>query len=273
MSGIIKPMTRHLYGGYMGVENLIARWANRSMRKLLVNSEFSIISNNCWAGRVYRDLGLPYRTPFVGLFIYADCYLQMLSSLENYVKSALTFKANSRYEFANQWRRDRGIFYPIGCLAGEVELHFLHYGSEMEAREKWARRVSRINWNRLYVKFNDQNLCTENHIRRFANLTTCPKVVFTARQYSDIPCAVNFRRYQHCKFLPNDTDFYREYFDVCNWLNTGRIRAGHMFPPRGELTLQALLSVVLGRFYITCVTVRTAALARFQSIPETTALT
>ena len=36
-------------------------------------------------------------------------------------------------------------------------MFFLHYHSEAEAQEKWERRCKRINWNRLLVKFNDQN--------------------------------------------------------------------------------------------------------------------
>lgn len=33
-----------------------------------------------------------------------------------------------------------------------IEIFFLHFHSEQEAREKWERRVQRINWNRLLIK-------------------------------------------------------------------------------------------------------------------------
>lgn len=37
----------------------------------LKNKCFTIISNNCWGGFVYQKFNLQYRTPFVGLFIFA----------------------------------------------------------------------------------------------------------------------------------------------------------------------------------------------------------
>ena len=40
----------------------------------LQNTNFSIISNNCWGGYVYQEQNLPYQSPFVGLFLYAKDY-------------------------------------------------------------------------------------------------------------------------------------------------------------------------------------------------------
>ena len=40
----------------------------RSLRKKVKNKNFTIISNNCWAGGVYEDLRMEYNTPTVGLF-------------------------------------------------------------------------------------------------------------------------------------------------------------------------------------------------------------
>lgn len=46
----------------------------------------------------------------------------------------------------------------------------MHYHSEQEAREKWERRIQRINWDKLLVKFNDQNGCTETEVEKFMSL-------------------------------------------------------------------------------------------------------
>lgn len=40
---------------------------------------------------------------------------------------------------------------------GTVEIFFLHYHSEDDARAKWERRCKRVNWEHMLVKFNDQN--------------------------------------------------------------------------------------------------------------------
>ena len=40
-------------------------------RRRLKNKNFTIICDNCWAGKVYQELGLPYQTPFVGMFVFS----------------------------------------------------------------------------------------------------------------------------------------------------------------------------------------------------------
>lgn len=40
----------------------------KSRRQRLNRCDFSIISNNCWGGSVYRYFGLPYQSPTAGLF-------------------------------------------------------------------------------------------------------------------------------------------------------------------------------------------------------------
>lgn len=49
----------------------------------------------------------------------------------------------------------------------DIEISFLHYHSEDEARDNWSRRINRINWDRLLLKFNDQNACTRDNIKTF----------------------------------------------------------------------------------------------------------
>lgn len=39
-------------------------------KKKLINSNFSIISNNCWGGMVYESYNLPKQSPTVGLFFH-----------------------------------------------------------------------------------------------------------------------------------------------------------------------------------------------------------
>ena len=76
--------------------------------------------------------------------------------------------------------------YPVGVLSNgknSIEIFFLHYHSEQEAREKWERRVQRINWNKLLVKFNDQNGCTETEVSMFMKMPFKNKVFFTCKHW------------------------------------------------------------------------------------------
>ena len=55
--------------------------------------------------------------------------------------------------------------------------------SEQEAKEKWKRRCSRINLDKLIVKFNDQNGCCEEHARAFAAMPFEHKLFFTVHDW------------------------------------------------------------------------------------------
>ena len=58
------------------------RYFSAIKRKKLNNTDFSIISNNCWGGAVYRRYGLPYQSPTVGLYFFAEEYINLLSHLK-----------------------------------------------------------------------------------------------------------------------------------------------------------------------------------------------
>ena len=52
-------------------------------RKNKLNSiDFSIISNNCFAGIVYQHFNLQYNTPTVGLYFYPDEYIKFCKKFD-----------------------------------------------------------------------------------------------------------------------------------------------------------------------------------------------
>lgn len=57
----------------------------KSLSSRIEDRNFTIISNNCWGGELYKELNLAYNTPFIGLFIYAPCYIKMLKNLRFYL--------------------------------------------------------------------------------------------------------------------------------------------------------------------------------------------
>ena len=141
-------------------------------KKQLKSTDFTIISNNCWGGMIYESYNLPKESPTV----MAEDYIEFLSDLRGYVNGKLTFikPEDSRWKDMPQVSGDKRFgSYPVGVLSNgknAIELFFLHYHSEQEAREKWERRVQRINWNKLLIKFNDQNGCTETEVKKFMKL-------------------------------------------------------------------------------------------------------
>lgn len=186
-----------------------------SERKQLENTDFTIISDNCWGARVYQELGLPYRTPFVDLFIYSEDYLKLVKDLKTYLKMELTFIDSSRY--CGQ------VAYPLGLL-GDIEIHFLHYHSKQEAFEKWERRTRRINYENLFFKMNDSDGATEEMLQEFDSLPLENKIIFTAKRFSTLKHAIQFKSLSHQDEILNGQDMkiYRKYFNVEDWLDKGR---------------------------------------------------
>lgn len=162
------------------------KYTYRCRRQMINNDEFTIISNNCWGGIVYQSYGIRYNTPTVGLFIMADDYIKLLTNLQKYIDCKLRFidpNTSKWYQIlkdTSQYGR-----YPIGILE-DIEIHFLHYKDKNEAIEKWNNRCKRINWNRLLVKFNDQNGCTSEHIEKFKELNYINKICFISKKNKQI---------------------------------------------------------------------------------------
>ncbi len=194
----------------------IGNYIGKKPGKTIKDRNYTVISNDCWAIDAYKLQNVMYRTPFIGTRIFAPCYLELLKDLRGYLESPLIFTNVSRYNFMNKQRENR--FFPIALLKGKVEIHFHHEFDEGIAKAKWERRLKRINWDNIYVKFSeDSGICTEEHLEAFDQLYFPYKVCFTAKNYPHLKSTI---------FMP---DYFEEgapmywlskkYFDVIGWFN------------------------------------------------------
>ncbi|GAB4539749.1 MAG: DUF1919 domain-containing protein [Anaerolineales bacterium] len=193
-------------------------------RQRVKQKDFTIVSVDCWGSSLYQELGLPYNTPFVGLFFYAPCYITLLQNFASLLSEDIAFSNKSKYAEANEYRATESHFYPIGLLGGAVEIHFLHYQTEEEAREKWRRRRARMNMENLFFEFSDRNLCVPEHLSAFDALPYPRKIVFTAARQPNIKSSVWLPVYQgkpHIGNIYTHREQYKRYFDAANWLNGG----------------------------------------------------
>lgn len=197
--------------------------AARVMRARVTNRDFTIISNDCWAGMAYEELGLRYDTPFVGLFLTLEDYMQLLRRIRFYCESKMEFVARSRHEEINAWREVIRRPYPIGVLGGDVEVQFLHYGSREEAEAKWTRRAQRIAWDNLLVKIcwhDDARM--ETWLREFDEMPFARKLALVPQDIPGLRHAVRLRDYT----TDGSAQYWRSHLhcDVAAWLNSGTIR-------------------------------------------------
>jgi len=195
----------------------------RKDRARLKNTNFVLISRNCWGGQAYQWLGLPYNSPFVGLFLFGPCYMKLLRDFDRYMNMELAFIPKSKYP-------DAYNNHPIGVL-DDVEIHFQHYENIDEAREKWNRRKKRmfeVSKDNYFFTICDRRGINANDFGEFHRMTFKNKLSFSFHKIEDL------KNSQHLKFIqdlskkkgrpPKGKKRFKLsflYFDLVHWLNEG----------------------------------------------------
>lgn len=150
------------------------------VKRSVKSRDFTVISNNCWAGKVYQYLDMPYLSPTAGLYFFAPDYIKFVSDLYRYLNTSLRFIKPEESKYYEEIKRRNQTDKPIGIL-DDVEIVFLHYKTKEEAEEKWNRRKERVNYDNIILKFSRMNLCTEKEIEEFDRLPFENKFVLNNR--------------------------------------------------------------------------------------------
>ena len=107
------------------------------------NKDFTLIARDCIGGILYHQLGLKFLSPTINLFFTPEDFNYFCLYLKEYIDCDL------------KESKEEDIEYPVGILAPinrkPIKVHFMHYESFDEAKEKWNERKSRINWDNIYV--------------------------------------------------------------------------------------------------------------------------
>lgn len=160
-------------------------------------------------------------SPTIGLFFLSDDYLKFISNLRHYVKETLVFISPEETHYANKVKDFCDDFgnYPIGRLI-DVDIHFLHYTSENEAREKWSRRCQRINWNKLIIKNSMQNLWSDEIAYKFDEINEPNKILFETKKFNlSSTTEIMFTDDIKYGFTRNEGETYRKYMNILKYIN------------------------------------------------------
>lgn len=226
---------------------------------------FSLISNNCWGAAAYPTCKIAFQSPFVGLFLVTECYFRLLIDFHRVMETPLRFANTSRYDFLNE-RREEGALradYPIGLLADDIELHFLHYATPEIANAKWVRRVARMKENtqeRLFVRYGSSDeVLTAEQLSLFDALEFAHKVIFVGYPAPRCKSAVYMPSSTRRGRIPDNLHqehliFRNAFFDLADWLNGGtgqphgayRLLMRRFLAPREFRTRETLEYVVSG---------------------------
>ena len=152
----------------------------------LQKQDFSIISNNCWGGMVYDEFHLPYLTPTVGMWIPSGDYLKFISNLQYYLAidvEEISYKECHASELLEKRKREGRYSFDLDDLVigriDDVDIVFLHYHTFEDAKRKWEKRRTRVNFDNLIVKYNDQNGFDKSYYHEFCKLSYPKKLFFT----------------------------------------------------------------------------------------------
>lgn len=181
-------------------------------RKFCGVNSFTIVSNNCWGGHVYRYFNMPYSSPTVGLYIFSEDYVRFVYDFKKYMMMDLDFISYKESKYKDEIINNKHTHVPIGKL-GDVEIVFLHYKTKEEALEKWNRRKSRICWDNLIFKMSEQNLCTLELLKAFDSLPQKNKIIFVHKDYGLLNQIV-WKEYKDIGCVPDDTSEFRKYVNL-----------------------------------------------------------
>lgn len=196
---------------------LLRFFVNRKNRERLQNHDFSLLCNNCNGGIITHDLGEQFRSPTINLYFYSDHFFRFCENLDYYLAQELTLCENPEHK--------PEIDYPV-CNLGDLELHFLHYKSFAEAKEKWETRTRRINRDNLFVMWAFYDPAEEDLVARFDRLPYRNKVAFTEREFPQYPSACCIYGYEDglgglTLFDGLSGKRKIDQFDYVTWLNEG----------------------------------------------------
>jgi len=192
--------------------------------RAVVRRKVAIIACNCWGAEIYRELQEPYLTPFIGLFVYPESFLPLCEEIDRFLDQDPCFDLEPirpRLGHSN---------YPVGTFPGsEVQIHFLHYASQDEARQKWRRRADRAKnptTPKLFM-FCDRDGASEDHLARFDALPTPEKVCFAAKNQLEYQSVHLVDACRHLHEVVDGKALYphtRREFDLASWLNGKGLR-------------------------------------------------
>ena len=130
------------------------------------DSNISILSDYCFAGFLYRRLGLRFNSPTINMFADNDNYFKFISNLDKYLNTPIKeYKANA---WAGVYSYNQGII-------DDVVWQFNHYTYCDEAIKKWEERKKRFNSNNYVIIMTIQS---DEMARKFDKLNHPYKIGF-----------------------------------------------------------------------------------------------
>ena len=144
--------------------------------------------------------------------------MRFVSNLKHYIEANLEFIPPYESRHFESLKKLNQLNVPIGKI-DDVEIVFLHYKSEEEAKVKWERRCERINWDHILVKNSYMNECTDEIMDSFLKLKYDVKLFFVGKNI-DVQDTVVYGRKNGSIAVEEDTIYFNKYLNLTEWINS-----------------------------------------------------
>ncbi len=186
----------------------------------LIENPVTILSDDCWGGRVYHRLGLKFSSPTVNIWWNRGEYARFIEDPKFFLESELKMEEEGDIT--------KGI-NPKGSLGvgnDRVVLHMVHEHTFAQAKEKWDRRRERINYDNIFIKMgfttNLDEECKKKCFSAFDKVNTKKILVY----YGDRDDAFITERFIHhdryygrVEWFDYNAYFRLQYFNDINIFN------------------------------------------------------
>lgn len=189
------------------------------LRKRLKNKNFTILAPTCIAGVMYHELGQKFLSPTINLWMYDKDFLKFVHNLKDYLSYDLRFVD--------------GIDDTPTAYLNDILIHFNHYHSNEEAKQKWDERKNRINYDNLFIIMADQpdgGVITHEDMLSLKDIPCKGKVVLSVKDYDDIDYIVHLPKdpEKDCvnMYMFDKSPILKRFrwereWDYVSWLNSG----------------------------------------------------
>lgn len=185
-------------------------------KKKLKNEDFTIICSDCIGGVIYHEFGLRFRSPTINLYMTPSDFIKFADNLDYYLSQKLV-----KLPYAE---------HILGKI-DDIQIHFLHYKTFKEAKDKWESRKKLVNKDNICLILTCKDGYTQEDIKNFSKLKYKNKVVFTTEKdnkYSCSYCIKNSVKDNNVMFLGTKANhFGKKYiddFDIVSFLNNARFK-------------------------------------------------
>ena len=176
--------------------------------RLIKDKNFTLIANTCMGVRTYQLTGCKFNSPFIAVIISPEDYLKICSNLKTYMAQELKFVNYEEWKFNDK--------YQTLCQLGDTKIKFIGKTDFDEVKEKWDKRVKRINYKNLFFMWENTHYPVPANIyNKFLEIPYGTKLII--QRETHIPCKHTVLTTRDIHFFSNY--FIEKWFDLTGFLN------------------------------------------------------